>query len=120
MSKRCLSAALFAFVAGALLSAQAYKAPRTPWGDPDISGVYSNDDETGTPLERPAAFEGRRLEDITPSELRKINQERTQQFNAGVAGTQVAGRVGPPAPPSLDFVRRENSPRRLGAGPPDA
>ena len=61
MSKRFLTAALFALTAGTLISAQVYKAPRTPWGDPDVSGVYSNDDETGTPMERPAAFEGKRI-----------------------------------------------------------
>ena len=40
-------------------SAQSYKAPRTPWGDPDIQGNYTNLTETGTPLERPKEFEGR-------------------------------------------------------------
>ena len=97
MNKRFLTATLLAFTASALISAQAaYKAPRTPWGDPDISGVYSNDDETGTPLDRPAQFDGRRQEDITPAELTKINKERTEQFNAGVAGTEFAGGLRPP------------------------
>src|SRR5687768_15496738 len=27
-----------------------YKAPRTPWGDPDLQGVWSSDDMEGTPL----------------------------------------------------------------------
>jgi hypothetical protein len=30
--------------------------PRTPWGDPDISGVFTNVDEQGIPLERPREF----------------------------------------------------------------
>ena len=30
-----------------------YKAPRTPWGDPDFQGNYTNLYEAGTPLERP-------------------------------------------------------------------
>src|SRR5437667_6011663 len=106
MSKRCLSAALFAFVAGALLSAQAYKLPRTPWGDPDISGVYSNDDETGTPMERPAAFDGRRMEDITAAEMKTINQQRTAQFNAGVEGTEFAGGLRPPTHLIFDSCER--------------
>src|SRR2546423_724430 len=96
MSKRFLTATLFALAAGALVSAQNYKAPRTPWGDPDLSGVYSNDDETGTPIERPAVFDGRRQEDITPAELKQINQQRNEQFNAGVAGTEFAGGLRPP------------------------
>jgi hypothetical protein len=43
---------------------------RTPWGAPDLAGVYSNSDEGGIPFERPAEFEGRRLEDISGQELR--------------------------------------------------
>jgi hypothetical protein len=35
-------------------SAQQYTAPRTPWGDPDLQGLWSN--QTSTPLERPDAF----------------------------------------------------------------
>ena len=120
MSKRFLIAALFALTAGTLISAQAaYKAPRTPWGDPDLSGVYSNDDETGTPLERPAQFEGRRQEDITPAELKKINQERTEQFNAGVAGTEFAGGLRPPTHLIFDSFERKNSRVWLVTDPPD-
>jgi hypothetical protein len=55
-------------------------APHTPWGDPDLQGWYSNLSEDGTPLERPAQFEGRRLEDISREELVAIKkgiQERT-------------------------------------------
>ena len=43
--------------------------PRTAWGDPDIAGVFTNSDESGIPFERPAEFEGRKLEDVTPTEL---------------------------------------------------
>jgi len=54
-----------------------YTPPRTPWGDPDISGVYTNNDESLTPFERPAQFEGRRLEDITPAELEALRDQRS-------------------------------------------
>jgi hypothetical protein len=30
-----------------------YTAPRTPWGDPDLQGVWSSDDTSGLPRERP-------------------------------------------------------------------
>ena len=53
-----------------------WKPSRTPWGDPDLAGVYSNSDESGIPFERPAQFEGRRLEDITPAELNELRQAR--------------------------------------------
>jgi hypothetical protein len=31
-----------------------YAVPRTPWGDPDLQGVWSSDDTSGIPLSRPA------------------------------------------------------------------
>lgn len=31
-----------------------YTVPRTPWGDPDLQGVWSSDDTSGIPRERPA------------------------------------------------------------------
>ena len=27
-----------------------YKAPRTPWGDPDLQGVWSSDDMSNIPM----------------------------------------------------------------------
>ena len=56
-----------------------YVAPRTPWGDPDIAGVFTNSDESGIPFERPKEFEGRRIEDITPAELAKLVDQRQEQ-----------------------------------------
>ena len=53
-----------------------WTSPRTPWGDPDLSGIYSNSDESGIPFERPARFEGRRNEDLTPQELEALRAER--------------------------------------------
>lgn len=53
-----------------------WKPARTPWGDPDLTGIYTNSEEYFTPLERPAEFEGRKLEDITPTELEKIQEAR--------------------------------------------
>jgi len=62
----------------------AYKTPRTPWGDPDFQGNYTNLYEAGTPLERPQQFDGRKLSDITPAELqafkKKIQDDTIQRF----------------------------------------
>jgi hypothetical protein len=61
-------------------AATKWTPPRTPWGDPDLQGWFSNLSEDGTPLERPAQFEGRKLEDISGEELAAIKkgvQERT-------------------------------------------
>ena len=50
--------------------------PRTPWGDPDIQGTYTNSNESGIPMERPAEFAGRRLEDVKPEELAQLIKQR--------------------------------------------
>src|SRR5262245_19322412 len=42
------------------------KVWRTPWGDPDLQGSWSN--ATTTPLQRPAQFAGREF--LTPEERR--------------------------------------------------
>jgi hypothetical protein len=53
-----------------------WKPERTPWGDPDLAGVYSNSDESGVPFERPAQFEGRKLEDFSAAEITKLREAR--------------------------------------------
>ena len=56
-----------------------YVAPKTPWGDPDITGDYNNSDESGIPFERPDEYAGRRIDSFTPEELAKMVQQRQQQ-----------------------------------------
>jgi hypothetical protein len=60
-------------------AAKPYVAPRTPWGDPDLQGDFTNKYEQGTPFERPPEFEGRRIEDIQGKELADLIQRRQQQ-----------------------------------------
>lgn len=55
-----------------------YVPPKTAWGDPNISGVYTNNDESLIPFERPAQFEGRRLEDIREAELEQLRDQRSE------------------------------------------
>jgi hypothetical protein len=72
------------------VTAQTAKAPRTPWGDPDISGTYTNSNESGIPMQRPAELAGKRLEDVTPAELAKLLERRHQQTErvaATIGGT---------------------------------
>src|SRR6476646_11642709 len=73
----------FAIVLAASVLAQTkYKAPRTAWGDPDISGNFTNKYEQGTPMERPAGFEGRGVDDVRGAELKKLLEERQRQSDA--------------------------------------
>jgi hypothetical protein len=65
-------------------AAKPYAPPKTPWGDPDIQGGYSNKDEAGVPLERPGNMAGRQLTDIDDSELADIVRERQQRAAARV------------------------------------
>ena len=105
--------------AGKKAPAKAWTAPRTGWGDPDLAGVYTNNDESLIPFERPAEFAGRRIEDITPAELAEANKRRTEQFNAGVAGTEFAGGLRPPTHLIFDSFDRKNSTPWLVVDPPD-
>ena len=65
---------------------KSYKAPRTPWGDPDLQGTYSNAFEGGTPLERPQQFEGRRIEDVKGDELLEVKKAAHERALIGVGG----------------------------------
>jgi hypothetical protein len=59
-----------------------WKAPRTPWGDPDLQGNFTNKYEQGTPMERPAQFEGRRVQDINGEELTEVLKKRQADSDA--------------------------------------
>ena len=38
-----------------------WKVPRTPWGHPDLQGVWTSDDLQGVPVERPQEYGTRRF-----------------------------------------------------------
>ena len=68
-----------------------YVPARTPWGDPDLQGVFTNKYEHQTPFERPPGFEGRRVQDVSPAELAAILAKRNQEVidrPAGVGSLQ--------------------------------
>src|SRR5262245_8717144 len=67
-------------------AAKTWTAPKTPWGDPDIQGWFSNLSENGTPLERPAQFANRKLEDIKGEELLAIKQAAQNRTVESFAG----------------------------------
>jgi len=92
---------------------------RTPWGHPDLQGTYSNDDETGTPMERPRELEGKTLADISPEELQKIVKDRNERFVDGVSGEEFAGGLRPPAHLIFDTFDRKNKRAWLVVDPPD-
>jgi len=82
----------------AVATSAAGQTPRTPWGDPDLQGDYTNKFEQGTPFERPDEFSGRTIEDVKGDELKGILQERQDRvlLQTVLAGGDPAGNLGGP------------------------
>jgi len=71
-----------------------WKAPRTPWGHPDLAGIWTSDDMRGIPTTRPSSQAAR--ESLTPEEFarraggdeasrdRAVNQETVLRNEFGV------------------------------------
>ena len=71
----------------------AWTLPRTPWGAPDLQGVWTSDDARSVPLQRPAEFAGREF--LTDAEFaeRSRRDNETRSDTRSAAGTFV-GEVG--------------------------
>src|SRR5262245_12976166 len=54
------------------------KAPLTPWGDPDLQGLWTN--ATVTPFERPTQLAGKEV--LTEQEAAQFEQQTAQATNA--------------------------------------
>jgi hypothetical protein len=62
--------------------------PKTPWGDPDLQGVWRY--VGSVPLERPARFEGRAsLTDEEVAQRQKVENDQAAQRLAGAEGAAV-------------------------------
>ena len=90
------SVAIVAFLAalGAAVSsieAQEWTPPRTPWGDPDLQGIWTNE-VTTTPMERPAQYGEREL--LTDEEVAERAQRDAIRAQ-GASGEQLDGVVRP-------------------------
>jgi len=127
-------------------STSGWRTPRTPWGDPDLQGNFTNLYEQGTPLERPDQFAGRTLSEVQGDELKKLKiaaQERAinafqgpihapdnwwQDALDSKRGSQAWLVVDPPdgkVPPMTDAAQkriasRAEARRSLGHGPADS
>jgi hypothetical protein len=81
-TKQRLFAGASASIAGAFVLtlgfAQSSDAPRTPWGHPNLQGVWTN--ATLTPLQRPLELGDKAF--FTPEEAATFAQERVEQTNA--------------------------------------
>ena len=66
-------------------TARPYTPPKTPWGDPDLQGGWTNVNENGIPFERPDALAGKQLEAVDDSELAELVKERDEARLKGAA-----------------------------------
>src|SRR5215510_3663930 len=86
-----LSAALTAAVTPLILMGQTspppkpWTPPKTPWGDPDIQGLWPGQDMVGTPLERDRALGTRAV--LTQEEFDKRVRFSEEQNEIDTAGT---------------------------------
>ena len=72
----------------AAAAGQGWTAPRTPWGEPDLQGVW--DFRTVTPMERPDEFEGQEFltaEEAAGLEQRAVENQVDRAPRAGDPGT---------------------------------
>jgi hypothetical protein len=109
-------------------SAKAWTSPRTPWGDPDIEGLWPGTDFVGVPLQRPDGL-GTRNE-LTDAEfaVRLANfQKQTEEDNADFDIDKLTpeiiarGTVGGPVSPPPHWLERGKPGRQAGliVDPPD-
>jgi hypothetical protein len=125
---KALIASAVALTMTALLSlgAAEWKAPRTPWGEPDLQGIWTSQPELGVPFERPAAFGTRQV--VTDEEFAQREAQAQSQLNSDnanfdpeTADTSRAGQVGSATSPSPTWLERGKASRRtsLVIDPPD-
>src|SRR5262245_3779552 len=99
--------------------AKPYVPPKTPWGDPDLQGTWTSDDNIGTPMSRSADF-GNRLyateEEIAAAEaqIKTRAENDLQEFVAPNARTT----VNPPGHWG-ERARRPSRQTSLVVDPPD-
>jgi hypothetical protein len=67
----------------AVAHAQTYRAPRTPWGDPDLQGTWPGTDMGGVPLQRAESLGTRNV--LTDAEFAERTAQAARQAEQDVA-----------------------------------
>ena len=89
MVRPFVPAAVFVAVvaSSALAQTSSYKVPRTPWGDPDLQGIWPSTEFANVPLERPAQLGTRNVlndDEMVARALRERNRrEGVERDGAG-------------------------------------
>jgi hypothetical protein len=94
---------------GGKAPAVAYKPPKTPWGEPDLIGVWSSDDTAGIPMSRPQNFGDRLYQNDEEFATRAKNiTQRAKQGDENAVGAF-----------RFDYARRAFPQTSLIVDPPD-
>ena len=132
MIRRCSGIiAILMLVAAALASGQTsasktFTPPRTPWGDPDLQGVWPGTEMVGVPLQRQQQFGSRNV--LTDEEFqarvkqaRQTDEDALADFDLTTADTRNAGAVGSATSPPPHWLERGKPSRQasLIVDPPD-
>jgi hypothetical protein len=80
---------LFPSLAVASLSGQSSTTPRTPTGQPDLQGVWTNNGVT--PLQRPEALKDREF--LTDAEVANLKRRAAELFESQQAGDLIGDRL---------------------------
>jgi hypothetical protein len=93
--------------------------PKTPWGDPDLQGTWTDDDCIGTPMDRPANFGSRQY--YTEQELADREKQIEKRHETDLEETVAPGaRVGTGPPGHWgESARRPCRQTSLVVDPPD-
>lgn len=128
---RTLLLAIVALVAGAAIASvhaqsSRFTPPRTPWGDPDLQGLWPGTESLGIPLQRDPKL-GTRTE-LTEQEFADRQRQAQQaiddmeaEFDIATADTSKAGQVGSATSPPPHWQERGKPSRQasLIVDPPD-
>jgi hypothetical protein len=99
---------------------------KTPWGEPDLQGLWTSEPELGVPFERPAEYGERQT--LTDAEFAARRSQAAKQlatdnaeFDVETADTANAGAVGSATSPPPHWLERGQPSRRTSIviDPPD-
>jgi hypothetical protein len=103
-----------------------FTPPKTPWGDPDLQGVWPGTEMVGVPLQRQQQFGERNV--LTEEEFqarvkqaKQTEEDALADFDVTTADTRNAGAVGSATSPPPHWLERGKPSRQasLIVDPPD-
>ena len=125
MTCRLVAAAVASLVTASVLSLsiaplsgqsqRSYVVPRTAWGDPDLQGFWSYNDDVDTPFERPSELSGKT--EFGDEELAAVLEERARR-NAERAPT-IGGETGAGPTHWYEFWNAKSTRTSKVIDPPD-